>query len=285
MEEIWDCYNEKRKKIGKDILRNKPDFKDGEFHIVEEVWIINLKGEILLTQRSKNKKEFPLKWECTAGSILKGENTVDGALREVSEEIGVHLNKEDLIYLEQKIDRRYHAIVDKWIVRKDILLSSLKFSDREVQDAKYVSIDEFKSMMDRGDIRDTFEYIYDKYDYILNLKQRESYDFLGKEVEVTIDRKLGSHHPKHKEMIYPINYGYVANTISGDGEELDVYVIDSKVPEDKVKGICIGVLQRIEEADDKLIVVENENKKYSIDEINDIVDFQEKYFSSLIINN
>ena len=281
--EVWDCYDEKRKKLGKDILRDDQSFLEGEFHIVEEVWIINSKGEILLTQRSKNKKEFPLKWECTAGSILKGENTLDGAIREVYEEIGVELDKKDLIYLEQKIDRKHHAIVDKWIVRKDILLSDLKFSDREVQDAKFVSKEEFKAMMDRGDIRDTFEYIYDKYDRILKLKQRDSYEFLGKEVEVTVDRKLGTHHPKYNDMIYPINYGYIEGTISGDNEELDAYVIDENTPKDKVKGVCIGILQRIDDMDDKLIILVNNNKKYDIDEINKIIDFQEKYFSTLII--
>ena len=281
--EIWDCYDEKRKKIGKDIIREEQSFNEGEFHIVEEVWIINSKGEILLTQRSRNKKEFPLKWECTAGSILKGENTVDGAIREVHEEIGVTINKEELIYLEEKIDRKYHAIVDKWIVRKDVELKNLKFSDREVQDAKYVSILEFKKMIDSGEIRETFEYIYDKYDKIIKLSQRESYKFLGKNVEVVVDRKLGTHHPKYKDMIYPINYGYIENTISGDGEEIDAYVIDEKAPKDKINGLCIGILRRINDDDDKLIVVTNKDNKYSLDEINKIVDFQEKYFPSLII--
>ena len=49
-------------------------------------------------------------------------------------------------------------------------------------------------------------------------------DYLDKALEVKIDRPLGSKHPKHG-FIYPINYGYVPNTISGDGEELDCYVL------------------------------------------------------------
>ena len=48
-------------------------------------------------------------------------------------------------------------------------------------------------------------------------------DYLKKEVVVKTDRQLGTKHPKHG-FIYPVNYGYIPNTISGDGEELDVYV-------------------------------------------------------------
>ena len=63
-------------------------------------------------------------------------------------------------------------------------------------------------------------------------------NYLGKEVEVIIDRKLGSSHPKY-DMIYPINYGYVPNTISGDGEELDCYILGVDKPLNRFKGECI----------------------------------------------
>lgn len=49
-------------------------------------------------------------------------------------------------------------------------------------------------------------------------------DYLGKVLKIEIDRPLGSKHPKHG-FIYPVNYGYVPNTISGDGEELDCYLL------------------------------------------------------------
>ena len=51
-----------------------------------------------------------------------------------------------------------------------------------------------------------------------------SKEYLGEIVEVKIDRVMGSKHPKHG-FIYPVNYGYIPNTISGDGEELDAYVL------------------------------------------------------------
>ena len=49
-------------------------------------------------------------------------------------------------------------------------------------------------------------------------------EYLGKEVLVKIDRQMGSAHPKHG-FIYPVNYGFIPNTVSGDGEELDAYVL------------------------------------------------------------
>ena len=49
-------------------------------------------------------------------------------------------------------------------------------------------------------------------------------EYLNKTLEIKIDRPMGSKHPKHG-FIYPINYGYVPNTVSGDGEELDAYVL------------------------------------------------------------
>lgn len=282
--EYWDAYNENRKKLGYDLIRDVSVFKENEYHIVEEIWIINSKGEILLTQRSKNKKSNPLKWECTAGSILKGETSYQGALRELKEEIGLNLNLKDLIYFGNKVDKTHHAIVDKWVVRKDINLSDLVFSDGEVQDAKYVTKEEFERMLENGEIRDIFYYMVNMYEKIVSVEQRESYNFLGKEVEVVFDRKMGTHHPKYDDMIYELNYGYVPNTKSSDGEEIDVYQIDSKIPLETFKGKCIGIIQRINDEDDKLIVVDiNNNKKYTEDDIVKIVNFAEKYFSSMII--
>ena len=76
-------------------------------------------------------------------------------------------------------------------------------------------------------------------------------------VEVKIDRPMGSKHPKYG-FIYPVNYGYVPNTISGDGEELDCYVLGVFEPLDKFKGKCIAVIHRINDNDDKLIIVPEE---------------------------
>ena len=108
-----------------------------------------------------------------------------------------------------------------------------------------------------------------------------SKDYLGKKVIIEIDRKLGTLHPKHGFM-YTLNYGYIPNTISGDGEELDAYVLGVFEPVDKFEGKVIAVIHRTNDNDDKLIVVPIE-KNYSDDAIRALTEFQERFFESIII--
>ena len=106
-------------------------------------------------------------------------------------------------------------------------------------------------------------------------------NFLGKIVKIKVDRPLGSKHPKHS-FIYPVNYGYVPNTISGDGEELDAYILGTFEPLDEFTGKCIAIIHRTNDDDDKLIVVP-EDKTYSDAEIMALTEFQERFFTSIII--
>lgn len=112
-------------------------------------------------------------------------------------------------------------------------------------------------------------------------KVAKAYEYIGKEVEVKIDRQLGTNHPKHG-FVYEVNYGYIPNTISGDGEELDAYVLGIDKPVEEFKGKCIAVIHRTNDDDDKLIVVP-ENTDFSDEEIRNLTNFQEKYFESEII--
>lgn len=105
--------------------------------------------------------------------------------------------------------------------------------------------------------------------------------YLGKILDIEIDREFGSKHPKHG-FIYPVNYGYIPNTISGDGEELDCYLLGVFEPVKTFKGKCIAIVHRTNDDDDKLIIVP-ENKEYSNDAINALVEFQEQYFEHIII--
>ena len=105
--------------------------------------------------------------------------------------------------------------------------------------------------------------------------------FIGKSVEVIVDRPMGSLHPKHG-YVYPINYGYIANTLADDGAELDAYLLGVNKPVSTYFGACIAVIIRINDADDKLIVVP-EHSHYSDDEIRSLTFFQEQWFTSTIV--
>jgi inorganic pyrophosphatase len=105
-------------------------------------------------------------------------------------------------------------------------------------------------------------------------------DYIGKIVTVKMDRPLGSAHPKHG-FIYPVNYGYIPGTVSGDGEELDAYVLGEHKPLDEFQGQVIAVIHRINDDDDKLVVMAR-GRNYTDDQIRALTEFQEQYFESEI---
>ena len=105
---------------------------------------------------------------------------------------------------------------------------------------------------------------------------------LGNIVKVIIDRPLGSHHPKHKDIIYPVNYGYIPGVIAPDGEEQDAYILGVDEPVSEFVGRVIAVIHRLNDIEDKWVVAPG-NKAFSKDEIADLVAFQEKFFGIEII--
>ena len=106
-------------------------------------------------------------------------------------------------------------------------------------------------------------------------------ELLGRSVEVTMDRPLGSKHPKHG-FVYEVNYGYIDGITAPDGEELDAYFLGVDTAVEKTQGICIAVIHRLDNDDDKLVVTPN-GVELSDEEIMNAVNFQEQYFKSVII--
>ena len=107
--------------------------------------------------------------------------------------------------------------------------------------------------------------------------------YLGKIVNVKIDRPLGSLHPKHG-FVYPVNYGYIPGTVSGDGEELDAYVLGEHKPLEEFQGKVIAIIHRLNDDDDKLVVMQD-GRNYTDDQIRALTEFQEQWFKSEIIRN
>ena len=119
---------------------------------------------------------------------------------------------------------------------------------------------------------------YDK----LNLERfMNSKEYLGKIVNVKMDRPLGSKHPKHG-FVYPVNYGYIPNTVSGDGEELDAYVLGVHEPLNDFEGKVVAIIHRTNDDDDKLVVMPKD-KNYTDAQIEALTEFQEQWFEHIII--
>lgn len=106
--------------------------------------------------------------------------------------------------------------------------------------------------------------------------------FLSKVVHIKIDRPIGCKHPEH-DFIYEVNYGFVPDSKAPDGEEIDAYVLGINKLMDEFTGKCIAVIHRKDDNDDKLVVVPENFKDISDEEILKLVNFQEKWFKSEII--
>ena len=103
--------------------------------------------------------------------------------------------------------------------------------------------------------------------------------YLGKEVEIQIDRPLGSTHPQWPEMRYPINYGFLPGTVSGDGHPIDVYLLGVDEPVQTARGTVIAVVVRADDDEDKLVVAPH-GARFTHDQICGLLEFQERYFST-----
>ncbi len=104
---------------------------------------------------------------------------------------------------------------------------------------------------------------------------------LGKIVKVTVDRPLGTYHPKHKDIYYPINYGYVEGIMAPDGEEQDAYILGINYPIKEYTGKVIAIIHRYDDIEEKWVVAP-ENMSFTSEEIMRQVDFQERFFKSKV---
>ncbi len=105
---------------------------------------------------------------------------------------------------------------------------------------------------------------------------------LGSIVRVVVDRPLGSFHPKHKNIYYPVNYGFVDGVIAPDGEEQDAYILGVYEPVTEFTGKIIAIIHRHDDIEEKWVVAP-EDASFSKDEIVEQVKFQEQYFKTELI--
>lgn len=107
--------------------------------------------------------------------------------------------------------------------------------------------------------------------------------FLGQRVRLVIDRPLGSQHP-HEGFVYEVNYGYVPGTLAPDGAELDAYFLGVWEPLSHAAGICIAIIHRRDDDDDKLVVMP-EGIELLDEAIMAAVNFQEQWFDSVLLRS
>lgn len=169
--ELWDLYTENRIKTGETHVRGNPIPKD-RYHLVINVWIKNFEGKYLISKRSKTKLVYPLKFETVGGAVLKGENSLEAALREVKEEVGVELNPEmgKLVYSE--VRKTLDGIVfsdirDVWLFNYNGVVDLKNATTDEVESVKWMTTAEIYELYASGQMVSKRSECFDK---IISLK-------------------------------------------------------------------------------------------------------------------
>ena len=148
-EELVDVYNKDKNITGKIIKREDINLlNEDEYIITVHCFIINSLNQILLTQRSLTKNRGG-KWEETHGALKAGETSVCGIQRELKEEIGIDVQTSELRLFQ--ILRRKNKFRDIYILKKDIPLTDVKYNDGEVMNCKYVTLEQFKKMIQNNE--------------------------------------------------------------------------------------------------------------------------------------
>ena len=162
--ELWDLYNERRELTGRDHVRGE-EIPQGYYHLVVHVWIRNSKGQYLISQRSADRPTCPLLWECVGGSVVKGEDSLTGALRETREEVGIVLPPEDgkrvySVVRRMVEDVKFSDILDVWLFEYDGTVSLEQATTKEVAQTAWMTKEQIKELYDTGRLVHTLSYFF-----------------------------------------------------------------------------------------------------------------------------
>ena len=157
--EEWDLYSADRVIIGE--CRRGDAIPEGKYHLVVHVWLQNSRGQLLISQRAESRPTDPLMWECVGGSVLKGENSYQGAIREVMEEVGVDLRASNGIVVHRLIRPKLYDMVDVWLFHYDGNVDLQRASTDEVVQCRWMEAQDVLSMLDTGKMVRSLEYFAD----------------------------------------------------------------------------------------------------------------------------
>lgn len=190
--EVWDLYDKNKQLTGKTHTRGD-DIPEGHYHLVVHAWVINSKGEYLITQRAANRKSYPLMFECVGGSVLAGETSGQGAVREIVEEVGLVLKEADGTIFRSEVrdvvnGKNFNDIMDAWLFKYDGEVDLSKATTDEVCFCKWMTIDEVKMLFDEGKLVPTLEYIFEDDNKVQKLKNNSKKNDKKKKVKKLSER-------------------------------------------------------------------------------------------------
>ncbi len=161
--ELVDKFDKKRNSLKKTTERYET--VDGEYKQSMHVWIKNDKGKFLIQKRSQNKKVFPGKWSITGGGVDSGEKTLDTVIRECKEELNIDVDIDNLELIMTV--KRKNDFVDIYLLNQTFGIEDVTMQKEEVSDVKWVSIEECREMMKKGEFADSITFYFDMFIKIL----------------------------------------------------------------------------------------------------------------------
>ncbi|MFN2302918.1 MAG: inorganic diphosphatase, partial [Anaerolineales bacterium] len=152
-------------------------------------------------------------------------------------------------------------------------------TSNEPREITWKSIEEVDSLRVPSETRQLLNKAQNLLDDRIQKAEQQAISLLGKVVFVTVNRPIGTN---HAGIHYQKNYGYIENVIGKDGDSLDAYILGVDKPVNSFEGLCVAVIKRTNDLDDKLVVVP-QNTSIDSEKIRKDTNFVEKYFESELL--
>ena len=148
MEEVFDIYTRNGEYIGTELKSICHSQNPRGYHKPVWIWIINSNNEILVQKRAANKKNHPNKWDMpSAGHVVAGETSIQGAIRETFEELGIQTKESDYKFVFEYIQDKSFEIAQVYLLKMNIDISRLNLQKDEVSEVNWLSYEEFKKLL------------------------------------------------------------------------------------------------------------------------------------------
>ncbi len=147
MDELIDILDDEGKPTGRTALKSEAH-RNGWFHPTVHIWCYTTTGKVLIQQRGRNKTTHPLLWDVSvAGHVGAGEDIKTSALREIAEEIGLEIKKQDLkkIGVFKAVHRHSATLTDcefhhTFLCELKVPITALKRQKSEVADLALIPL-------------------------------------------------------------------------------------------------------------------------------------------------
>ena len=138
--DLQDVYNAQKELTG--ISKYRDEFNDNEYSMSTFIWIVNSDDKILIQLRSKKDDNKPNTYGITGGAVDKGETSLEASIRELKEELGITINKEQLIYIAS--ERRKKKFFEYYMLKLDIDINNLVLQKEEVEKVEWIGIEDYE---------------------------------------------------------------------------------------------------------------------------------------------